>query len=175
VPWESCQARRNCLGEKGTAAFALADLLSLRGHDRLARHLSRGRDPRRTCDAVKLRRVVARLLDGPQRASGADDGSATERLAVVARLLPGSRERAAEIIATGPPYGLALAGFRRHNIFLAEETVIFVFEGQGIEGLLRELVNDPARSAEFSVWAPLLEGTPVLAREEFFWEARQQE
>jgi hypothetical protein len=89
------------------------------------------------------------------------------------RSLPGSRERAAEILAKGAPYGLALAGFRRHSVFLAEETVVFVFEGPGIEGLVRELVNDPSRSASFSVWAPLLEGTPVLAQEEFFWEAGQ--
>jgi hypothetical protein len=48
--------------------------------------------------------------------------------------------------------------------------VVFVFEGPGIEGLVRDLVNDPTRSAAFSVWAPLLEGTPELAREEFYWE-----
>jgi hypothetical protein len=94
-----------------------------------------------------------------------------ERVAVVARLRPGSRDRAAEILAKGAPYGLALAGFRRHSVFLAEESVVFVFEGPGIEGLVRDLVNDPSRSASFSVWAPLLEGTPVLAREDFFWEA----
>jgi hypothetical protein len=122
-----------------------------------------------------LKRTAARLLGGTQRASRADARGTTEQLAVLARLRPGSRERAAEIIAKGPPYGLALAGFRRHSIFLAEETVIFVFEGQGIEGLVRDLVNDPTHSAAFSVWAPLLEGTPVLAREEFHWEARQPE
>ena len=93
-----------------------------------------------------------------------------ERLAVVAKLLPGSRERAAQILAAGAPYGLALAGFRRHSVFLAEEAVVFVFEGPGIEGLVRDLVNDPTRSAAFSVWAPLLDGTPALAREEFYWE-----
>jgi hypothetical protein len=100
-----------------------------------------------------------------------DHGDENERVAVVATLLPGSRERAAEILAKGAPYGLALAGFRRHSVFLAEETVVFVFEGPGIEGLVRDLVNDPTRSAAFSIWAPLLDGTPVLAREEFYWEA----
>jgi hypothetical protein len=94
-----------------------------------------------------------------------------ERVAVVATLRPGSRQRAAEIVAEGPPYGLALAGFRRHSVFLSEGLVIFVFEGRGVEGRIRDLVNDPARSAAFSVWAPLLDGTPVLAREGFYWEA----
>jgi hypothetical protein len=120
-----------------------------------------------------LRAVIARLLGGKPRTSGIDDGGVTERVAVVATLLPGSRERAAEILAKGAPYGLALAGFRRHSVLLAEEAVVFVFEGPGIEGLVRDLVNDPTRSAAFSVWAPLLEGTPVLAREEFYWEAGQ--
>ena len=94
-----------------------------------------------------------------------------ERVAVVAKLLPGSRERAAQILGEGAPYGLALAGFRQHSVFLAGDAVVFVFEGPGIEGLIRDLVNDPTRSAAFSVWAPLLEGTPELAREEFHWEA----
>jgi hypothetical protein len=120
----------------------------------------------------RLRAVVARLLGGKLRTAGSDPG-ADERVAVVATLLPGSRQRAAEIIAKGAPYGLRLAGFRRHSVFLAEETVVFVFEGRGIEGLVRDLVNDPNRSAGFSVWAPLLERTPVLAREEFYWEARE--
>jgi hypothetical protein len=94
----------------------------------------------------------------------------TERVAVVAKLLPGSRKRAAQILSEGAPYGLALAGFRQHSVFLAEDVVVFVFEGPRIEGLVRDLVNDPTRSAAFSVWAPLLEGTPERAREEFHWE-----
>ena len=44
-----------------------------------------------------------------------------------------------------------------------------------IEGLVRELVNDRASSAGFAVWAPLLQGTPVLAREEFHWQAGHPE
>jgi hypothetical protein len=112
--------------------------------------------------------VIGRLLGGKS-------GDENERVAVVATLVPGSRTRAAEIIAKGAPYGLRLAGFRRHSVYLAEEAVVFVFEGQGIEGLVRELVNDPALSAAFGVWAPLLQRTPVLAREEFHWQAGQSE
>jgi hypothetical protein len=94
-----------------------------------------------------------------------------QRVAIVANLLPDSRERAAQIVAEGPPYELGEAGFQQHSVFLAEEAVVFVFEGSVIEGLVRELVDDPARSATFSVWGPLLKGTPVLAREEYHWEA----
>jgi hypothetical protein len=98
-------------------------------------------------------------------------GDGAERVAVVAKLRPDSRERASEILAEGAPYELGGTGFRRHSVFLSTETVVFVFEGSGIEGLVRDLVDDPARSAAFSIWGPLLEGTPALAREEFHWEA----
>ena len=57
--------------------------------------------------------------------------------------------------------------------FSPKNTVVFLFEGPGIERLVRDLVNDPARSGGFGVWAPLLDGTPALAREEFYWEAGQ--
>ena len=100
--------------------------------------------------------------------------SGVERLAIVARLQPGSAERAREILAAGPPYELGEAGFRRHSIYLAGETAVFVFEGAGVEGLVSSLVNDPASAASFGVWARLLAGTPTLAREEFHWEADEQ-
>jgi len=93
-----------------------------------------------------------------------------ERLAIVARLRPGSSERAKEILAAGPPYELSAAGFRRHSIFLAGDTAVFVFEGPGIRTLVSKLIDDPASSASFSAWAPLLAGTPMLAHEEFYWE-----
>jgi hypothetical protein len=98
-------------------------------------------------------------------------GAVTDRVAVVAKLRPDSRERASQILAKGAPYALDEAGFSRHSVFLAEEAVVFVFEGPGVEGLIRDLVDDPADSAAFSIWGPLLAGTPALAREEFYWEA----
>jgi hypothetical protein len=97
-------------------------------------------------------------------------GDVSERVAVIAKLRPGSRERASQILAKGAPYQLGEAGFRRHSVFLAEEAAVFVFEGSGVEGLVSQLVNDPTRSAMFSVWGPLLEGTPELAHESFYWE-----
>lgn len=97
-----------------------------------------------------------------------------ERLAIVAKLRPGSRERAREIVAAGAPYELGQSGFRRHDIFLAEDTVVFVFEGQDIEALVSRLIGDPASSAAFGVWGPLLQGTPALAHQEFSWRAGER-
>jgi hypothetical protein len=94
----------------------------------------------------------------------------SQRLVVVASLRPGSRDEAARLVANGPPYDLGEAGFERHSVFLAAETAVFLFEGPGIEGLARDLVNDPSRSAAFSAWGPLLDHAPTVAREEFYWE-----
>ena len=117
------------------------------------------------------------MTDPPDEAGRiqASSRDANERVAIVATLNPGSRERAGAILWEGAPYGIDRAGFRRHSVFLAEETVVFLFEGPGIEGLVRDLINDPARSGGFGVWAPLLDGTPALAREEFYWEASSSE
>ena len=108
-------------------------------------------------------------VEGVQRRPRSGDKH--ERVAVIAKLRPESREQASQILASGAPYDLDEAGFRRHSVFLASEAVVFVFEGRSIEGLVRDLVNDPTRSGAFSVWAPLLDGTPALAREEFYWES----
>lgn len=105
-------------------------------------------------------------VQGPPRG-----GEVVERVAVVAKLRPGSREQASQILAAGAPYDLGEAGFRRHSIFLTEQAAVFVFEGPGVEKLVRDLVDDPTRSAAFSAWGPLLEETPTLAPEEFYWEA----
>ena len=104
-----------------------------------------------------------------------DGRNARQRVAVVARLRPGSRERAVEIVGHGAPYELAEAGFQRHSVYLSDEVVVFVFEGTGIEALIRELVDDPARSAAFGVWGPLLQGTPAIAHEEFYWRGDAHE
>ena len=93
-----------------------------------------------------------------------------QRLAVIASLRTGSRDEAAELVAKGPPYDLGEAGFKHHSVFLAADMAVFLFEGPGIEGLARDLVNDPARSAAFSAWGPLLDRAPTVAREEFYWE-----
>ena len=103
--------------------------------------------------------------------SSTSAGQDTERVAIVAQLAPDSHGRARRILAEGAQYDLTGAGFERHSIFLAEQTVIFVFEGRAVGGAIRDLLNDPAMSGLFSAWGPLLEGTPRLAHEEFHWEA----
>lgn len=98
-----------------------------------------------------------------------------DRLVVTARLIPGSRGRAAELIAEGPPFDPKGSGFVSHGVYLSEEEVVFVFEGPSAEYLVRDIINDPVRAARFSAWAPLLDGFPHMARESWYWSRAAEE
>jgi len=97
-----------------------------------------------------------------------------ERLALIARLNPGSEQQAEKLIASGPPFDLAESGFVRHSIFLSAGEVVFVFEGHQVEWLVDDLVDGrlfhPALSAALEAWRPLIEAAPRIGREKFFWE-----
>ena len=100
-----------------------------------------------------------------------------ERLAVIARLKPGAEVAAAELIAAGLLFDPEQSGFQRqHTIYLAADNVVFVFEGHKVEALIDKLIDDPfhwmLRQA-IEQWTPLLDESPQIAREKFFWESPQ--
>jgi hypothetical protein len=92
------------------------------------------------------------------------------RIVFVAKLKPGSEDAAADIVRSGPPYDPREIGLARHGVYLGGSEVVFVFEGSEIERKLRDLLNDPVSSPAFAIWAPLLEGTPSIAHELYYWE-----
>jgi hypothetical protein len=94
-----------------------------------------------------------------------------QRIVFVAKLKPGSEAAAADIVRSGPPYDPGEIGLARHGVYLGSSEVVFVFEGSEVERQLRDLLNDPVSSPAFAIWAPLLEGTPSIAHELFYWEA----
>ena len=53
---------------------------------------------------------------------------------------------------------------------------MFVFEGHKVEALVDKLIDDPfhwmLREA-IEQWTPLLDESPQIARENFFWESSQ--
>jgi hypothetical protein len=100
-----------------------------------------------------------------------DTGSPVERLVVTLKLRKGTDERAAKLIAAGPPFDPADLGLARHAVYLGGDLVIFAFEGEDVEERVRVLINDPVRSASFAAWVPLLAGRPALAHEVYYWEA----
>jgi len=93
------------------------------------------------------------------------------RFVVTARLKPDASERAAQLVAKGPPFDLAALGFERHAVYLSHGEVVFVFEGPEVEWILDEIVGEETHSTAFEEWEPLLEGVPRVAREAFYWAA----
>jgi hypothetical protein len=93
------------------------------------------------------------------------------RIVVVARLKEGSHDQAAELIAAGPPFDPEALGFERHAVYLSAREVVFFFEGPSAARQLANMVDDMVTSASFSAWARILDGTPTLAHEFYFWQA----
>lgn|SRR5512133_3904892 len=98
------------------------------------------------------------------------DNGSVERLVVTLKLREGTHERAAELVAEGPPFDPADLGLARHAVYLGDDLVIFTFEGEGVEQRVRSVSNDPVRSTSFAAWMPLLDNRPALAHEVYYWE-----
>ena len=100
--------------------------------------------------------------------------TSVERLVVTLKLRKGTQERAAELIAAGPPFDPGDLGLARHAVYLGDAVAIFAFEGENVAERVRVVINDPVRSASFAAWVPLLAGRPALAHEVYYWEAGDQ-
>jgi hypothetical protein len=96
-----------------------------------------------------------------------------DRVALVARLNPGTEERAAELIERGPPFDPGERGFERHTVYLSAGEVVFVFEGEEVEWALDELVSGVSERdlpPALEGWRDLVEGPPRIARAAYVWD-----
>ena len=103
-------------------------------------------------------------MDGRPRTQSA----VAQRLVLTARLRPGTRERALELVGSIPAQ-LGTSGFERLGVYLSEREVIFLIEAREAEFLLREILDDPVRAAEISPWLPLFDGPLHRAEEVYYW------
>lgn len=97
-----------------------------------------------------------------------------KRVAVTARLRPGSEAKVGDLLEAGPPFDLAEAGFVEHSIYLGNDLVVFLFEGDDVEWRLGRAVNDPIRAAALGAWGPVLAETPRLAHEAYHWNLKEE-
>jgi len=96
-----------------------------------------------------------------------------ERLALIARLKPGTEERAAALVADGPPFDPGERGLSRHVVYLSAGEVVFVFEGDEVEWIVEEMVHEPAGrsvASALDAWRDLVDGPPRIARSAYDWE-----
>jgi hypothetical protein len=92
-----------------------------------------------------------------------------KRLMIVARLRDGAHDEAEELLGQGPPFDPEELGLERHGAYLTAGEVIFVFEGTEVEWVVNDLVDDPRIASFFTPWAKLIDTTPRIAHERFFW------
>jgi hypothetical protein len=96
-----------------------------------------------------------------------------ERVAIVARLKQGSEQRAAELVAAGPPFDLTDTGIVRHSIYISASEAVFVFEGHEVEWIVDELIDRPFHEElqrALEQWREIVVGQPRVARERFGWQ-----
>lgn len=91
------------------------------------------------------------------------------RLIIVARLKEGAHEDAEALLRKGPPFDAEEVGLHRHGAYLTAGEVVFTFEAPEVEWIVNDLVDDRVTSAAFAGWEGLIEGTPRIAHERFYW------
>jgi hypothetical protein len=92
-----------------------------------------------------------------------------KRLLIVARLRDDAYDDAEVLLREGPPFDPEAAGLDRHAAYLTAGEVVFVFEAPEVEWIVNDLVDDPRIASFFAPWEKLVEGTPRLAHERFYW------
>jgi hypothetical protein len=105
--------------------------------------------------------------------TGAERGTQMERVAIVAHLNKDSENRAAELLAMGPPFDLAETGIERHSVYLSASEVVFVFEGHQVEWMVNELIDGQFHyelQSALDKWRGIVDGSPRIARERFGWQ-----
>jgi hypothetical protein len=96
------------------------------------------------------------------------------RLMIIAKLKQGSREKAETLLAQGPPFDPEELRFHRHGAYLTPDEVVFLFEAHDVEWVVNEIVDDPRLSSAFGQWSELIDGTPRLAHERFYWSRESE-
>ena len=110
--------------------------------------------------------VVAELAD---RLSELTDGwSNPEREALVVPIRPGSQREVEALLANGPPFDPTEFGLVRHEVFVTEREVVFVFEGS-VEAFSEHLAADETVSKAAEAWRPLIDGHLRLGLQAYAW------
>ena len=86
---------------------------------------------------------------------------------LIAALKPGAREQPLDLLQRTAEASEQERVTERQGIFRSDRDAMF-FEGRDAGASVRDLVNNPVRSAVLSPWLPLFEGALHLACEAYF-------
>jgi hypothetical protein len=110
--------------------------------------------------------IVAELSDRLAVLTG--DPKAVEAAAIVVPLRPGSRNEVEALLRNGPPFDPSRVGLVRHDVFVSEEEVIFVFRGLP-PAFAERLAEDDSFWNAVTAWRPLVRGRARFAEAAYSW------
>jgi len=94
---------------------------------------------------------------------------AMSRAVVVLPLKEGMSAQAAEMLHRGPPFDPSKVGLARHQVFLTDDEVVFLFEAHDLDAAER-LVGDQSFWKAAVAWRDLVAGPPRIADDAYSWE-----
>jgi len=92
------------------------------------------------------------------------------RFVVVAPLRAGARAAAQALLAEGPPFDPGATPLERHDVFVTDREVVFLFEGPGAREAVQDIAGDPGVWRAAARWRELLAGRPRIAGDVYAWE-----
>jgi hypothetical protein len=93
---------------------------------------------------------------------------ARNRIVVVVPLREGVIDQVRELVDKGPPFELAEAGLRQHQVFLTDQEALFFFDTAD-DIALHRLFADPNVWAAATVWGEFAGGPARIGEEAFAW------
>jgi hypothetical protein len=91
------------------------------------------------------------------------------RLVLVVPLKEGAAARARRLLEEGPPFELGASELERHEVFLTDREVVFVFETKGDAPPLKLRAGDPTLRKAATAWRECMAGRPRKAETAFSW------
>jgi hypothetical protein len=92
----------------------------------------------------------------------------TDKISVIAQIRPGKRDELERLLEKGPPFDLADQGFERHEVFLGDSDVVFLFSGPGAITQLEHMAASRALFAHVLKMTGLVSAPRVL-NQTFEW------
>lgn len=96
------------------------------------------------------------------------------RFVLTADLRRGSAPQVARILREGPPFDIDRTSLERHEVFLSEDEIVFLFEGPHAEREAGRLLSGAGALAQAGRIGGHLRGRPRTPEERFTWERPQR-
>lgn len=121
---------------------------------------------------VRVASIIAPgiLSELAEQIAGRHLRGAARTLAVLVRLRDGSHDAVRELLATGPPFDPRTVGLTRHQVFLTETDVVFLFEVVG-PGTIEELLRQAGVWASAEGWLQHVASPPRIAERVYDWSS----